>query len=109
VMLAAAGKVKSVSHDAIAAAAREHRLLNGHLDVGAAMQPAANLGVFSLIVLAHNTKIDFLRFAVAEGRRNALQQTNGAKVDVLFERTPDGNQQSPQRNMIGHAGVTNSS
>src|SRR5713226_3117045 len=74
-----------------------------------AEKAATYFGILTLIIFANNAEIDFTRFKVLDRSFNAFQQLYGAQVDVLTEGPPDGNQQPPQRNMIGDSRVSVSS
>ena len=58
---ARAGKVEGVFQDAVDAAAGEDGLLDHRLVVGTGIEPAADLTILALIVLAHDDEVDILR------------------------------------------------
>ena len=49
-------------------------------------------------------KIDVFRPAPGQGAWHAGHHPHRPQVDILLHRPPDGDQQLPQRDMIGHAG-----
>ena len=101
---AAAGQLEGVAHDPVGAAAGEHRLLHRQFGVGALVQPAADLGILALAVLAHDQIVDVARLAPGERAGQAFEQAHGAQVDILLEAPADRDQQAPERDMVGHAG-----
>ena len=89
-------------HDPVAAAPGEHRLLDRELVLGAGIEPAADLRILALDVLADDHHVDVVRPAVRERRAHALEQFGRAQVDVLVEAPPDRNQHVPQRDVVRH-------
>ena len=104
VLLAGAGELEGVAHDAVAAAAGEDRLLHRHLEFGAGIKPAADFRILAFVVFADDIEVDIARSAVAQRRLDAGQQPHGAEVDVLVEAASQGDQQAPQRDVIGYFG-----
>ena len=94
---------KANLQDPVDALAGEDRLLHGHLVVGALEHAAADRGVLALGVLAHDPEIDVARLAIGQRAGHALEQPHRAQVHVLVEVAADRDQQSPQRNVVGHA------
>ena len=84
----------------------EDGLLDRHLLGAAPEEAAADLGVLTLVVLAHDQHVDVGGPAPGERRLDALEQPHRAQVDVLVELAPDGDQQAPERDVVGHAGKT---
>ncbi len=104
VLLAALRQFEGVAHHPVAAAAGEDRLLH-HEFVGAALiEPAADRGIFALIVLAHDIEIDVAGLAALQRALDTLEQLDRAQIDVLVEAAADRDQQAPQRDMVRHAG-----
>ena len=68
VLLAGAGELEGVAHDPVAAAPGEHRFLHRHFVLGAGVQSAADFGVLTLVVFAHDEEVDIARPAVAQRR-----------------------------------------
>ena len=99
----ASGLLERVPDHAVATLAREHRHLHGKLLGRAAVEPSADLGVFAFVVLAHDHHVDVGRRTAGERRSHARKQAHGPQVDVLLKAPADGNQQAPQRHVIGHA------
>jgi hypothetical protein len=66
VAAAGARQLEGVAHDAVDTAAREDRLLHGHLVLGARIQAPADLGVLALVVLAHHAQVDVVGTEVAQ-------------------------------------------
>ena len=62
------GPFERVAHDAVAAFPREDRLLDRHLLGAPPVEPAADLGVFALVVLAHHQHVDVGGPAAGERR-----------------------------------------
>ena len=69
------------------------------------VEAAADFGVFAFGVLAHDVKIDLARLEILYGRFHALQQAHRTQIHILLKSAPNGNQQSPQRNVIGYARI----
>ena len=104
-LLAGARQLEGIAHDPVAAAPGEHRLLHRHLVFGALEKPAADRGIFALVVLAHDVEIDVARRAVLERRVDPGQEPHRAQIDVLLKLAPQRDQQAPQRHMVGHPGI----
>ncbi len=105
VLLSGAREVEGVAHDPVAAAPGEDRLLHRHLVLAVGVEPAADLGIFALVILAHDIEIDVAGHAVAQRRLHPGQQPHRAQVDVLVKAAAQRDQQSPQRDVVGHVGV----
>src|ERR1700722_13684732 len=102
-----ASQFECEAHHPIHASAREDGLLNGHLVFGAFIQAAADAGIFALIVFANDGEINLAWFPILERRFYAFEKPHRTKIGVLPERAANRNQQSPKRNVIGNARVTN--
>ena len=100
------GELEGVAHDAVAADAGKDRLLHRHFHRRSRKEPAADLGILALVVLAHDVEIDLAGLAVLERRVDAGKQPHRPQIDVLLEVAADRDQQAPQRDMIGHAGIS---
>src|SRR5437867_6812983 len=100
-------KLEGIPQDTVAAATREHGYLNGGLLGCATVEATADFRVLAFVVLAHDHHVDVGGPAVRERRSDTFQQANRSEVDVLAEAAPNGNQQSPQRHVIGHTGEAN--
>ena len=82
--------------------AREDRLLDHDLALGALVHHAAERRVFALGVLAHDEVVDVARLAARERAGHAIEQAHRAQVDVLVELAPELQQRTPQRDVVGH-------
>ena len=96
-------KLEGVVHDPIDAAPREHALLDDEFGVSAGVHAPAYLRVLALDVLANHVEIDVFRTPVSKRRDDAAKQPHGAQSEVLLKAAPYGDEQSPQRHVIGHA------
>src|SRR5690242_1393057 len=96
---------KSVAQNAVDAAPRENGLLHGGLFVGAFVDAAANVGILAFVVLANDGEVDLSRLPVFQGTLDAFQQANRPQIHVLLESAADGNQESPEREVIGNVGM----
>ena len=97
-------QLERVVGDPTDADAGEHRLLDGHLVGEPAVQPAPDLAVLALDVLAYDDQVDLSRPRAAQRALDALEDGDRPQVDVLPERPPDRDQQPPQRHVVGHPG-----
>jgi hypothetical protein len=79
-------------------------LLDRHLLRRAGVEPAADLGVLALDVLAHDHEVDVAGLAAGERAGHPLEEPHRAEVDVLVEAAADGDQKAPERDMVGHGG-----
>ena len=68
------------------------------------MEPAADLRILALDILAHHLEVDLLGRAAGQRAGDALEQPDRAQVDILVHGAADGDQQPPQRDVVGHAG-----
>src|SRR5262249_58623528 len=98
------GPLEGVAHDAVAALAREDRLLHGELLRRAAVEPSADLGVLAFVVLTHDQHVDVGRAAAGERRFDTLEQADGPEGHILIKSAPDRNQETPQRDVVRHSG-----
>src|SRR6266545_2771171 len=98
------GMLWMIPFDAVAALAREDRLLDGQLLGRPPVEPPADLRVLALVVLAHDQHIDVGGPASGERRPDTVEQTHGTQVDVLVEPAPDRDQEAPERDVVRHAG-----
>src|SRR5579862_8975391 len=98
-------QIERVTDNSVATTPREDGFLNCHIRFCATMESASNFGVLTLVVLAHDAQIDIPGWEVFDGGFDSAQQSHGTQVDILLKCTPDGDQQSPKRNMIGHSGI----
>src|SRR5918997_5056290 len=89
------GELESVAHDALDAAAREGRLLHGQLLGGTVVEPAADFGVFTLVVLAHDYHVYVLGRNPPQRALDPFEQPHRAQVYVLAETAPDRDQDPP--------------
>ena len=94
-------ELEGVADDPGHADAREHRLLDGHLVGEAAVEPAADLAVLALDVLAYDDQVQPV--AAAHRAVDAGERPGRPHVGELAERAPDRDQQPPQRHVVGHA------
>ena len=97
-------QLERVAHDAVAAPAREDRLLDGQLLRRAPVEAPADLRVLPFVVLAHDHHVDVRGPAAGERRPGPLQEANGSQVDVLMEAAPDRDQKAPERDVVRHTG-----
>ena len=102
-LLGAARELEGELQDTIDALAGEDRLLDRELVLRALEHAAAELAVLAFGILALHPEIDLAGLAVGERRRHALEQAHRPKVHVFVEVAANGDQQSPQRHMVGHA------
>src|SRR5437588_1475009 len=103
VSLALPGQLDRVAYRAIVALPGEDGLLDGGLALAPPEEAAAHFRIFALGVLAHDDEVDLPRRAAGQRRRHAGQEPDGPQVDVLIELPADGDEQSPERDVIGHA------
>ena len=82
--------------------AREHRLLDHELALGAREHHAAEVRVLALGVLAHDEVVDVAGLAARQRAGHAFEQAHRAQVDVLVELAPELQQRAPQRDVVGH-------
>src|SRR5579872_4805094 len=108
-LFSCAGQFEGISDDAIAGPACEYALLHRHIELGIPIEPPSHLRVFSFTVFTDDNEVDVSGLATAEGAGDSLQQTGRAPVYILFEPTANGNQQPPERNVVGHSGITHRS
>src|SRR5678815_1564613 len=101
-------ELERIPHYTIDTPSGEDRFLRRKFVLGAAENPSADRRVLALGILADHDEVDLFRRAVGEWCGDALEQTDRAEIDVLIEAAADWNQQSPQRDVIGHAGVADS-
>ena len=99
------GHLKSITNDAVTTAAREDGLLHGKFIFRAGIEPPADIGVFALVILAHDDKIDLARSKILYRGLDPRKQAHRPDVGVLLELAANRNQQAPQRDVIGHARV----
>ena len=90
--------------DPVDALAREHRLLEHDLALGALEHPAADRRILALGVLADDDEVDVARLAIRERCRDARHEPARAEVHVLVEAAPELDQRTPQRDVVGHRG-----
>src|SRR5207302_11063047 len=83
-----AGAVECGAHDALAAAAREDRSLNGDLVRRAGVKPAADGGIFAFGVLTINQHVDGPRRLVAQRRRHAFEKISRPEIKVEVKPAP---------------------
>ena len=103
--LAGHRKVKGIAHDALASLLGKHGLLDSHLQIRALVDAPSDGGVLTLVVLTDDVIVDVARLAVCERRLEPLEHAHRPQVDVLLERAADGDQQSPERNVVRHTGI----
>ena len=72
--------------------------------IGSFVETPTDLRILALDIFAHHVKIDVGGIPIAKRRNDSLQQPRRVQVDVLLEVAPDGDQQPPQRHVIGNAG-----
>ena len=97
-------QLEGVAQHAVGAEAREHRLLDHDLALGALVHHAAEVGVFALGVLAHHEVVDVAGLAAGQRTRHAVEQPHRPQVDVLVELAAELEQRAPQRDVVGHRG-----
>ena len=98
------GKLERVAQDTINAPTCKNAFLYYDLRFRISVQAPTNFRVLAFIVFSHHKKIDVVRPAIAQGRCYSLEQSYRAQIDVLLHLSPDRDQKSPQRYMIGHTG-----
>ena len=82
----------------------EDALLGGELAVGALEEAAAEAGIFTLGVLADDVEVDVLLGASGKRGSRAGHQLAGADAGVLIEAAADGDQEAPERDVVGDTG-----
>src|ERR1700737_790168 len=87
-----AGQFERETQHAVHAAAREYRLLNGHLIFSAFIQTPANVGIFPFVVFANDGEIDLAWFPIFQRRFDAFEKAHRTKIRILAERAADGDQ-----------------
>src|SRR5512134_2197701 len=95
-------ELEGVLEDAIDTLTREHRLLRHDLALGARVHATADRGVLALAVLAHHPEVDVADLAVRERALHAGHQSHWPQVHVLVVAAAEGNQEPPQRDVIGY-------
>ena len=105
----AARQLKRVAQNPVHAVAGEYDLLHRNLILAASVEAAADLGVFALVVFADDVEIDVARVAVAQRRFDAGHEPHRPHVRILAKFAADGNEQSPERDVIGHSGKSHRS
>ena len=104
-LLALARQLEGVADHPRNAPASKNSLLQSHFFRRSFVEPAANVRVFPFAIFAHDHEVDVARLPVLERRFDALEQTHRTKIYVLLKRSANGNQQAPQRDVVGHAGM----
>src|SRR5437879_105865 len=107
--LALKGQLEGVTHDAVATLLGKDALLYRDLKVGVAVESSTGFRVFAFVVFANDAQINVPRRTVLDRRINALEQPHRPQVYILLEGATNGYQQSPKRNVIGHAWIANCS
>src|SRR5207244_4841053 len=98
-----ARQLEGEAKDPVDALAREHRLLEHDLALGAFEHATADRRVLAFGVLAHDDEVDVARLAVGERARDSRHQAARAQVHVLIEAATPLYQRTPERNVIGDA------
>src|SRR5699024_11225667 len=81
--------------------------LNDRFFVRAFMFGTATGGVFSFGVFAYDDDVYFVRGTVCQGRPYAGHQPYGPDVGILMKFAADGDEQTPKRNVVRDARITN--
>jgi hypothetical protein len=102
--LAGLRQVEGVAQHPVDAVAGEDALLDRHLAVGAGVEAAADLRVLALDVLAHDHEVDVAGLLAGERALHPVEQAHGPQVHVLVEVAADGDEQAPERDVVGHGG-----
>ncbi len=103
---AGARQIEGEAHDAFAADLGEQ----GRLDADFAARAAAgevapaHAGVFALAVLADDDPVEPGVVGLTQRARHARQEVHGADVGPLIKVLADGQPQTPQADVVGHAG-----
>ncbi len=100
--LAPGREFEGIGEHAVHARAGEHRLLDGHLAVGALEHAAPDGGIFPLGVFADHDEIDITGYAARQRAGDAAHQAHRAQVDVKVELAAHLQQQPPHRDMVRH-------
>ena len=81
-------------------------LLHRHLVLGALVDAAADRGIFALVVLAHDDRSRCRRACgrPAASRRPGISRT-GRRLTYCWKLAADRDQQAPERDVVGHAGI----
>src|SRR6267378_2245894 len=107
-LVSLARQFESKFHHAVNATPRENRLLHRHLFFRAFVKTAADVRIFSLVVLTDDAEINLAGFPVLQRSFNSFKKSHGPQVYVLTESAADRNQQAPERNVIRHTGMSHS-
>ena len=99
------GVVEGKAHDALRGGSREHNGLQSHFLGPLPVHPPAYAGVLALRVFADAYHVDGVPLGVAQGRGHAVELAHGPQVHVLVEALADGQQQAPQRYVVGDGGA----
>src|SRR3546814_15720672 len=75
-------QVEGVTHDAVGAVPRHDGLLDRHLALGATVQPAADLGILTFVVLANPPAVDVLWAAPRPGALHSLHHPTRQRNSV---------------------------
>src|SRR2546425_8274834 len=97
-------EVERELQDPVHALAREARLLEDDLAVGALVHAPAHARVLPLGVLTHDEEVDVAGLAVDERRAHAGHEPARAQVHVLIEVAAELDERAPERDVIGHLG-----
>ncbi len=84
-IFAGTSQFEGVGHNAIAAPPREDGLLDRHFDVSVAVETAADLGVFTLVVLPDDAEVDFTCLAVTKRTPDTLNRRMGRRLTYCLK------------------------
>src|SRR5258708_39078871 len=101
-----ASQLERESQHAVPSGSSENRLLEGHLLVCSVIDAPANVGVFPFVIFPDHAEIDLAWLPILQRSFNAIKKMDRAQIGVLPETAADGNQHSPEPNMIRHASIS---
>ena len=105
-LLALLGELEGEAHHAVAAAAGEHRAAGIAISYSVpSAEPAADRGIFTLVVLAHDIEIDLAGRAVFERRVDPGEEPHRTQVDVLLKAAPQRIRRPHSDTWSGIAGI----
>ena len=98
---AALRQFEGVMQDTVGTYARHDRFLHDKFALGALKHAPAYRGVLTIGIFAHDAEVDVSGFTAGQRRGHAGHQFDRTQVHILIEFTPEQQQRSPERYMIG--------
>ena len=105
-LLSAPRQIEGETKYAVHSCSGEDCLLNYCFLFCSFIDPATDVGVFSLIIFADDGEVDVGGFPVFEWGFDSFEQPDRPQVDVLLKGAANRNQHSPKRDMIRHVGAS---